>query len=55
MEPFYGKELKFIKDNEVCRIATAKDNIPHVVPVCYIYKNNNIFLLLIIKLKNIKI
>lgn len=43
MEPFSGKELKFILDNEVCRIATAKDNIPHVVPVCYIYKNNNIF------------
>ena len=43
MEPFSEKELKFILDNEVCRIATAKDNIPHVVPVCYIYKNNNIF------------
>src|SRR5215211_4623126 len=43
MEPFSGKELKFILDNEICRIATAKNNIPHVVPVCYIYKNNNIF------------
>ena len=43
MEPFSEKELKFILDNEVCRIATVKDNIPHVVPVYYIYKNNNIF------------
>ena len=43
MKPFSGKELKFILNNEVCRIATAKDNIPHVVPVSYIYKNNNIF------------
>lgn len=43
MEPFSEIELKFILDNEICRIATAKNNIPHVVPVCYIYKNNNIF------------
>src|SRR5215213_11854385 len=43
MESFSGKELKFILDNEICRIATAKNNIPHVVPVCSIYKNNNIF------------
>src|ERR671920_246035 len=42
MEPFSEIELKFILDNEICRIATAKNNIPHVVPVCYIYKNNNI-------------
>ena len=44
MEPFSEIELKFILDNEICRIATAKNNIPHVVPVCYIYKNNNIVL-----------
>ncbi len=40
---FSQKESKFIIDNEICRIATAKKNIPHVVPVCYIYKNGNIF------------
>ena len=43
MDPFSEIELKFILDNEICRIATARNNIPHVVPVCYIYKNNNIF------------
>jgi uncharacterized protein len=43
MEPFSGKELKFILDNEICRIATAKNNIPHVVPVCYTFIKNNIF------------
>ena len=43
MESFSEKELRFILDNEICRIATAKNNIPHVVPVCYIYKDNNIF------------
>lgn len=42
MDPFSGNELKFIIDNEICRIATCKNNVPHVVPVCYIYKNNNI-------------
>jgi len=39
---FSVNELKFIVDNEICRIATSKNNIPHVVPVCYIYKKNNI-------------
>lgn len=43
MESFSEKELRFILHNEICRIATAKNNIPHVVPVCYIYKDNNIF------------
>ena len=43
MDPFSEIELKFILDNEICRIATARNNIPHVVPVCYIYKNNNFF------------
>lgn len=43
MESFSSKELKFILDNEICRIATAKNNIPHVVPVCYIFIKNNIF------------
>lgn len=43
MESFSERELKFISDNEICRIATAKNNIPHVVPVCYIFRNKNIF------------
>ena len=43
MIQFSGNELKFILDNEVCRVATSKKNVPHVIPVCYIYKNNCIF------------
>lgn len=43
MKFFSQKESKFIIDNEICRIATAKNNIPHVIPVCYIYNNGDIF------------
>ena len=43
MRQFSESEMKFILDNELCRIATATKNIPHVIPVCYIYKNNKIF------------
>lgn len=43
MKFFSQKETKFIIDNEICRIATAKNNIPHVIPVCYIYNNGDIF------------
>ncbi|HET7642605.1 MAG TPA: pyridoxamine 5'-phosphate oxidase family protein [Nitrososphaeraceae archaeon] len=43
MRQFSESEMKFILDNELCRIATTTNNIPHVIPVCYIYKNNKIF------------
>ncbi len=43
MKFFSQKETKFIIDNEICRIATAKNNIPHVIPVCYSYNNGDIF------------
>lgn len=43
MKFFSQKESKFIIDNEICRIATAKNNIPHVIPVCYSYNNGDIF------------
>ena len=43
MKFFSQKESKFIIDNEICRIATAKNNIPHVIPVCYIYNNGDFF------------
>jgi nitroimidazol reductase NimA-like FMN-containing flavoprotein (pyridoxamine 5'-phosphate oxidase superfamily) len=32
-------EVKFVTNNEVCRIATTYNNIPHVVPISYIYEN----------------
>ena len=31
------KERKYLLENEVCRISTSHDNLPHVVPVAYIY------------------
>jgi nitroimidazol reductase NimA-like FMN-containing flavoprotein (pyridoxamine 5'-phosphate oxidase superfamily) len=36
------KERKFLLENEVCRIATSHDDIPHVVPVAYIYDKDTI-------------
>jgi nitroimidazol reductase NimA-like FMN-containing flavoprotein (pyridoxamine 5'-phosphate oxidase superfamily) len=37
---FNTKEKEFLNSNECCRIATCHDNIPHVVPVSYIFENN---------------
>jgi nitroimidazol reductase NimA-like FMN-containing flavoprotein (pyridoxamine 5'-phosphate oxidase superfamily) len=36
------KERKFLLENEVCRIATSHDVVPHVVPVAYIYDKDAI-------------
>ncbi len=36
------KERKFLLDNEVCRVATSHDEIPHVVPVAYSYDKDTI-------------
>ena len=33
-------EIKFIIENEVCRLATSFRDKPHVVPVSYIYEDN---------------
>lgn len=30
-------ERKFLADNEACRLATCHDNVPHVVPVSYVF------------------
>lgn len=32
-------EIKFIKENEYCRLATSFKDNPHVVPVSYIYED----------------
>lgn len=37
------QEIKFLEQNEVCRIATSVRDIPHVVPICYVYLNNYIY------------
>jgi uncharacterized protein len=31
-----------LSQNEVCRISTSHNDIPHVVPVTYVYENENI-------------
>ena len=36
------KERKFLLENEACRIATSHDDVPHVVPVAYIYEKGYI-------------
>ena len=36
------KERKFLLENEECRIATSHDDVPHVVPVAYIYEKEYI-------------
>ncbi|MGH9976684.1 MAG: pyridoxamine 5'-phosphate oxidase family protein [Nitrososphaeraceae archaeon] len=36
------KERKFLLENEECRIATSHDDIPHVVPVAYIFDKSTI-------------
>jgi len=40
MITFTEKELGFLNTMEECRIATSHDNLPHVKPVSYIFKNN---------------
>ena len=41
---FTKKEEKFLLENELCRVATSHNDIPHVTPVSYIYKNNYLFI-----------
>ena len=36
------KEHSFLSECEVCRVSTSHDDIPHVVPVTYVYENENI-------------
>ena len=41
---FTKNEERFLLEKEVCRIATSHNDIPHVVPVSYIYKNGFFFI-----------
>jgi nitroimidazol reductase NimA-like FMN-containing flavoprotein (pyridoxamine 5'-phosphate oxidase superfamily) len=36
---FTKAEREFLDNNEACRVATCHDNIPHVVPVSYIFED----------------
>jgi nitroimidazol reductase NimA-like FMN-containing flavoprotein (pyridoxamine 5'-phosphate oxidase superfamily) len=41
---FTRNEEKFLLENEVCRVATTHNDIPHITPVAYIYENGSIFI-----------
>lgn len=42
---FTIEEERFLKDNEVGRLATISENgLPHVVPVCYIYRSGSLWI-----------
>ena len=52
------KEYDFLSQNEVCRVSTSHDDIPHVVPVTYVYENENVIIVTDYgtrKYKNLKI
>jgi nitroimidazol reductase NimA-like FMN-containing flavoprotein (pyridoxamine 5'-phosphate oxidase superfamily) len=40
---FSKKEEKFLLENEGCRIATSYNDVPHIVPVSYIYDSGFFF------------
>ncbi|SRR5581483_1758392 len=37
---FSKAEKEFLSRNEACRVATCHDDVPHVVPVSYVFENN---------------
>jgi nitroimidazol reductase NimA-like FMN-containing flavoprotein (pyridoxamine 5'-phosphate oxidase superfamily) len=39
MVRFSLAEVDFLRENEACRVATCHENIPHVVPVSYIFED----------------
>jgi nitroimidazol reductase NimA-like FMN-containing flavoprotein (pyridoxamine 5'-phosphate oxidase superfamily) len=41
---FTRNEEKFLLENEVCRVATIHNDIPHITPVTYIYENGSFFI-----------
>lgn len=52
---FNKKERKFLLENEVCRVSTSHNEVPHVTPVAYIYEKTFYFLLQIMGLESIRI
>lgn len=40
---FNKKERKFLLENEVCRVSTSHNEVPHVTPVAYIYEKDLLF------------
>lgn len=40
---FTQTEQRFLKANEACRVATCHDDIPHVVPVSYVFEGDTFY------------
>jgi uncharacterized protein len=40
---FSKNEEKFLLENEVCRVSTSHNDVPHIAPVAYIYQKNFLF------------
>lgn len=40
---FRKGEIKFLRSNEICRIATCNNNLPHVTPVSYIFDKGKFY------------
>jgi uncharacterized protein len=41
---FTKNEEQFLLENEACRVATSHNDIPHIIPVTYIYENGFFFI-----------
>lgn len=41
---FSKTESEFLAHNEACRLATCHDNIPHVVPVSYVFASGEFYI-----------
>ena len=35
--------IQFLRSNEICRVATCKNNLPHVTPVSYIFNDGKFY------------
>jgi nitroimidazol reductase NimA-like FMN-containing flavoprotein (pyridoxamine 5'-phosphate oxidase superfamily) len=40
---FRKDEIKYLRSNEICRIATCNNNLPHVTPVSYIFDKGKFY------------
>jgi uncharacterized protein len=40
---FSRNEIQFLRSNEICRVATCKNNLPHVTPVSYIFNDSKFY------------
>ena len=40
---FSEREIQFLYSNEICRVATCYNNLPHVTPVSYIFDNGKFY------------